>query len=516
MKNVTTDHLRLSNRAEPRLTRHVLASIFAMYSVCSAVSAANLTIYGGAVETWVDSAYPRIGTLAPRCAPDPKDGQWMIGCEVLDRDFTRFAAYKDYLPKLGIRSIRLQGGWAKCEKEKGRYDFAWLDECVDFALAHGLNPVIETDYGNPVYKGGGTPDLAGGFPVSDEALDAWDRWVDALSKHFKGRVRDWAMWNEPDYSKEGTRTPDQIVVFNVRTARTILRNIPDARIAGLSLATNDPGFNEACYKALGEDIKLFWRFIYHGYAPAPEESYPNVMKLKAICAKYAPHATLWQGENGAPSEMPGEGMALNHIAWSEISQAKWDMRRMLGDYVREIPSSVFNICDYFHPGFGIANYGLLRADSQRNVIAIKRAFYAVRNVVSVFDSEIARVPRRVSSPESSLQLWEFRRRGAPLFVFWTSGEWAEEKDGAWKMKYKRPGDSMEKRPVVFSWPGAPLHEPVWVDLLTGEVCAAQGSMVTCAEGVMFLNVPVYDSPCVITERAAIDISSNQTNNLSAR
>ena len=197
MKNVTTENLRRSNRAEPRLTRHVLASIFSMYSVCSAVSAANLAIYGGAVETWVDSAYPRIGTLAPRCAPDPKDGQWMIGCEVLDRDFTRFAAYKDYLPKLGIRSIRLQGGWAKSEKEKGRYDFAWLDECVDFALAHGLNPVLETDYGNPVYKGGGTPDLAGGFPVSDEALDAWDRWVDALSKHFTGRVRDWAMWNEP-------------------------------------------------------------------------------------------------------------------------------------------------------------------------------------------------------------------------------------------------------------------------------------------------------------------------------
>ena len=174
MKNVTTDHLRLSNRAEPRLTRHVLASVFAMYSVCSAVSAANLAISGGAVETWVDSAYPRIGTLAPRCAPDPKDGQW------------------------------------------------------------------------------------------------------------------------------------------------------------------------------------------------------------------------------------------------------------------------------------------------------------------------------------------------------TSGEWAEEKDGAWKMKYKRPGDSMEKRPVVFSWPGAPLNEPVWVDLLTGDVRAARGSMVTCAEGVMFLNVPAYDSPCVITEHAAIDISSSQANNLTAR
>ena len=75
----------------------------------------------------------------------PEGEQWTIGCEALDRDFAKFSAYKDYLPQLGIRSIRLQSGWAKCEREKGIYDFVWLDEPVDFALAHGLDPMLETD-----------------------------------------------------------------------------------------------------------------------------------------------------------------------------------------------------------------------------------------------------------------------------------------------------------------------------------------------------------------------------------
>ena len=451
-----------------------------------------------------------LGKLAPRTAPDPNDNQWTIGCEVLDRDFARFAAYRDYLPQLGIRSIRLQGGWAKCEKEKGKYDFAWLDEPVDFALSHGLNPILETDYGNPLYKGGGGRDLAAGFPHGDEGLSAWDRWVDALSRHFAGRVRDWTMWNEPDIGNPadtdavgGHHTPEAIAAFNVRTAKTILRNIPDARLAGLSLATNDPAFHEACYKALGDDIGLFSRFIYHGYAAAPEESYGNVERLQNICARYAPHATLWQGENGAPSEMPGDGLALHHIAWSEISQAKWDMRRMLGDFVHGIPSSVFTICDYVHPGRGIGSYGLLRADSAKNVIAVKRAFNAVRNVVTVFDSEIKRVERCVSSPETSLQLWEFERRGAPLFVFWTAGEWAFV-DGGWRMDWRRPGDSMEKRPAVLNWPGAPFKDPAWVDLLTGEIRAfPRDRMISCADGVVFTDVPVYDSPCLLTEYAAL-------------
>ena len=52
MKNVTTDNLRRSNRTELHLRWRVLALIFAMYGVGSAVSAANLTIDGGAVETW--------------------------------------------------------------------------------------------------------------------------------------------------------------------------------------------------------------------------------------------------------------------------------------------------------------------------------------------------------------------------------------------------------------------------------------------------------------------------------
>ena len=74
----------------------------------------------------------------------------------------------------------------------------------------------------------------------------------------------------------GRHKPDAIAAFNVRTARIIRKNIPDARIAGLSVCSTNPKMHEDCYKAFGKDIGLFWRFIYHGYTPAPEESYANV------------------------------------------------------------------------------------------------------------------------------------------------------------------------------------------------------------------------------------------------
>lgn len=482
-------------------------------SLVAAATVAEVALSGAPdrVEAPLEVPLKYVGTLVPRGRPDPKDDQWMIGCEVLDRDYAKFDAYKSFLPKLGIRSIRLQGGWAKCEKAKGVYDFAWLDESVDFALRHGLNPVLETGYGNPLYKGGGGRDLAAGFPTSEEGLAAWDRWVTAMSRHFKGRVRDWAMWNEPDIHNPantdavgGRHTPAAIAAFNVRTAKIIRANIPDARIAGLSLATNDPKFHEDCYKAFGDDIGLFSRFIYHGYAPSPEQSYENVEQLKAVCAKYAPHATLWQAENGAPSEMPGDGLALHHIAWSEISQAKWDMRRMLGDYARGIPSSVFTISDYYHPGRGIGNYGLLRADSNCDVIAVKRAFYSVQNLVTVFDSSVSRCATAATTSETSAQLWSFEKRGKPFFVFWTAGQWRYRTGKGWKIEFSRPGDDCRTRPLVIEWSGKAFDDPVWVDLLTGRVFDyPRHKMLSRKGGTTFIDVPVYDSPCLLIERGEI-------------
>ena len=107
------------------------------------------------VESPLSVGMTRIGTIRPRAAHEIVDSNWTLGCEVLDRDFANFEEYKDNVEPLGIKTIRLQGGWAKCEKEKGKYDFSWLDKIIDYARAKGLNILLETDYGNPIYEGGG-------------------------------------------------------------------------------------------------------------------------------------------------------------------------------------------------------------------------------------------------------------------------------------------------------------------------------------------------------------------------
>ena len=478
-----------------------------------AVWASVLALTAGAQGPVVD--FPEIGRVRPRDAKAVGRSNWVIGCETLDRDFIDFAQYREHVAPLGIKLARLQGGWAKCEREKGRYDFRWLDEIVDYLGARGVQCAIETSYGNPIYPDGGGWDLAGGFPTGEEALKAWDAWVDALTRHFAGRVKTWLMWNEPDIGLP-KKTPEMIAAFNVRTARIVRRNVPDATIAGLSLAFNDAAFLESCLRPMGADVALFDSFIYHGYDVAPELSYAEVERQKAVLAKYSPKATLWQGENGAPSEMTFR-FALSRIAWSEVSQAKWDMRRMLGDLGHDVRSSVFTICDFNHRGREMNLKGLLRANEENEMIGKKLAYDAVRNVAAVFDDTLTRVKdsgfvRGFGTKDRSLSTYHYvSAEGDPVFVFWAHGgdypktdhgKQGPDGEGEWGYRYTRPGDSFETRPATFRYTGGkPLEDPVWVDLLTGGIYAfPKDAQLVSGKSIRFVRVPVYDSPCLLTER----------------
>ena len=497
----------------------MMAVLCGVASAFAGIEIAPIDTSADRVKTPLKVDMDRIGTIRPRSVSEIRDSNWTLGCETIERGYADFWQYADYIAPLGIKTIRIQTGWARCEPEKGRFDFEWLDKIVDFARSKGVNVLLETSYGNPIYPGAGGWDLGAGFPTSEEGLAAWDRWVETLATHYKGRVRDWAMWNEPDIRNpalpghEVAKTPQDIAVFNVRTAKIIRKVIPDSRIAGLSLATVRAEFFEDCLKTMGEDVRLFDWFIYHGYAVAPESSYDSVEKLKAVLKKYHPAAKMRQGENGCPSELATR-FAMSGVAWSEYSQAKWDMRRMLGDLGHDVESSVFTICDFNHVGREINRKGLLRANAGKKVLAVKRAYYAVQNVVSVFDSNVTRIAEpAITNVDISVAYYEYRNRsGLPIYAFWSCGRPERQNSSAnprerrYVTVYLRPEDSFETRPTVFTVKGQPMKDPVWVDLLTGRIYAyPKGNMREADGETFYIDVPVYDSPCLLTERAALGL-----------
>ena len=465
----------------------------------------------------------KIGCLRPKNVREVGPSNFTIDGAPVDRDFVDFDKYRDYLVPLGVNKIRILTGWAKSEREKGKIDVAWLDNIVDWCLAHDIEPLLELSYGNPIYPGAGGAGLSDGIPNTPEGLKEWDRWVDFLANHFKGRVKEWAMWNEPD-NRITVNTPDMIAAFNVRSAKILKKYMPDCRLHGLSLASSSPERMELCIKPMGEDVKLFDTFIYHGYVANPDLSYETDAARKAVIAKYAPHAKLRQGENGAASEFLS-AFALRYFPWSELSQAKYDLRRALGDLGHDLESGLFCIVDinYAPPTFPVPycnRKGYLRLNSKNDVIQVKRAYYAIQNMVSVFNANLVRVAeKKVSTVDPSLALFEYRsRKGEPLFVFWERGKMVcTRREGGAKTEYDavidrqggqpsgRPSDSLTTREVIFEWGGDRFKEPVWVDLMTGWVYEIPAeNQISHADGITFVRIPAYDSPCFVTERSAIE------------
>ena len=436
----------------------------------------------------------KIGVIRPRSSDEIAGSPFTLGCETLDRDFADYDEYKEYIVPLGIKTIRLQGGWAKTEKTRGVYDFSWLDHIVDDARSRRLGILLETDYGNPIYPDGGGFDLAGGFPCSAEALAAWDRWVGAMAEHFRGRVRDWAMWNEPDLVKE--RTAEEIVDFNIRTARIVKKFIPEARIAGLSLAHSGDKFEEyiKLFKERGA-LEMFTWMIYHGYTFNPDEAYDRGTRLKNILARHTDKVKLRQGENGCPSERTHR-FALRDVEWSEFSQSKWDLRRYLGDIAHGVETAVFTICDFNHLGREINRKGLLRAEADHKVVRPKLAYHAIQHLTSVFDYRLKPVASECAAVffGHNCAVFPFRDEAGKgnLLAYWDRSD--------------VPGDRNIPETADILFRDFAFDEPVLVELISGEVYAIpEGRISRQGEYVRFGGMPVLDSPFLIAEKRLLHI-----------
>ncbi|MER7575839.1 hypothetical protein [Streptomyces sp. NPDC126514] len=447
------------------------------------------------VRTTTESApqgWPRLGSVGPRTAWEVGASPLLVGAETLDRDYTDYQAFAPYLGKLGATSTRLQGGWAKTEKTKGVYDWTWLDRIVDDARSRGVKPWIQLSYGNGAYTGGGGSGLGGHLPTSPEALAAWDAWVTAMVKRYENRVAEWEIWNEPNLAGIPV---DDYTDFFIRTARLVRAEQPDAVIYGLSEAGIDVPYTRDFLVRLAERGRadLLDGISYHPYNPNPDDAwtYGQVDKIRALIAQYAPGTVLRQGENGAPSR-PGSFGALGDLDWTELSQTKWVLRRVLNDLGRGISSSVFSISDLHYPS-KINSKGLLQTNTDKSIRYAKPSYYAVQTVASVLaGTEPLPGYRWSATPDAPLTVQAFAKRDTGRQIV-----------GVWSGTAK-PSESTARTATDLTFTGGNFTDPVYVDVRTGAVhdipaanWSVQGTTYT------FKDIPVYDSPVLIADRSVI-------------
>lgn len=458
-------------------------------------------------------SFKKIGKVEPRHAIDIASNNWAIGGETMGRDYSTYKFWKEYLGPLGAKKIRLQAGWAKCEPEKGEYNFQWLDEIIDDAIAQGVEPWLQTSYGNPIYEGGGDIYLSGGFPSSEEALEAWDNWVTAMAKRYAGRVKIWEIWNESDLNRKNT--PEAYSKLFVRTAEIIRSNIPDATIYALSLAgAGNTSYVKSFLQYLKDKEKLHLvdEITIHGYSYRPEDVYSAYYRMNRLIQSYSTHIQLNQGELGCPSENQPQ-YALRNYDWTEMSQSKWLLRKLLGDLGHGFHSLYFTIIDLNYikrykrkngevieleePIYTTNTKGLINANKDNTVDYLKPSYSAYQNITSIFDHSLERIKNYPYSTDAELSLsvyaYQIKNFDYQVITIWENSD--------------TPNNSVEKTSVDFEFPAGNFVNPIYVDMRTGNVFEIPASNYK-KEGTYykFFGIPIYDSPILIAEKSLVKLN----------
>ncbi|PRR83000.1 hypothetical protein [Clostridium vincentii] len=457
---------------------------------------------------------PYIGSVKSKNTEEIESSNWFIGCETMDRDFTDYEQYKEYISPLGIKTLRMQGGWAKTEKTKGVYDWAWMDKTIDDAVSRGFKPWMQTGYGNSIYAGGGGENLGAGMPLSKEGLEGYGNWVKAMVTRYKDKIKDWEVWNEPNFADNVVNTPEVTADFNIFTAEIIKDIQPEARITALAIGHIDVDYIERFFKLLKDKnkIELFDNVTYHDYSYNPDENYDHVYKMRQIVDKYAPGMTMRQGENGAPS-VGNAGGALWDNKWTELTQAKWDVRRMLGNLGNDVECSMFGIIEMQYAGQGPINKkntkGIIESTPDNKAVRPKIAYYAIQNVTSIFDDKLEKIDnvkliRNIDAAGSdtkyaittdrSVSVYGYRNKESKkqLFTIW--------------MDDAIPSDVYKMKPQQVTIANGNFENPVLVDVITGGIYEIPSDKWSKkGDTYTFNDIPVYDSPILIADKSLINI-----------
>jgi hypothetical protein len=454
-----------------------------------------------------DISFEVLGKIKSRHANDIKSNTFSIGAETMDRDYTIYKHWKDYLGPLGFKKARIQAGWAKTEKEKGVYHFDWLDEIVFDMKKQGVEPWMCLCYGNPNYEGGGGYRLGGDIPSSKEAFEAWERWVKANVVRYKHVIDEWEVWNESH------ATPSDYADFLILTAKAVRDVQPKAKILAFSTSFIQIDRVTSVLDILQQKNKLHLvdQVTFHPYYLNPDTSYTKTAKLREAIWQYSDKIEIRNGENGVPS-IKNQGGALRDYDWSETIQSKWALRRLLGDLGRDIETAYFAIMDMKYPfkwqgkkkdfskgNYTLYTYGLLRSNVDQSVDYVKPSYDALQNLASIFDDKLERVENYSyeTNAEESLSLFGYQQQFSheQVVTIWLDG--------------RMPSDDNSKIDLDFTFHQGQFSNPVYVDLRTGMVYDLPKDKWTRTGSIYrFNDIPCYDSPVLITDKSNLFIMNN--------
>lgn len=431
-----------------------------------------------------------------------------IGFECMERGVINPDKCYDLLGKSGIKYARCQTGWALCEKEKGIYNFDWLDSIVENLTSRGVIPWFSVSYGNPIYmKDAPNPTAVGCVPIyyGEETTQAWCNYVKEIAKRYKDVVKHYEIWNEPDLNHFWyPKTPNgkDYGEFVKLTGSAIREMNKDAKIGTVVASPYNFEYIDDMLNCFDKNDINF--FCYHAYTTAPEFRFPALIKAlrNKLDSRGLCDVELWQGESGYPSWAYENHWLVKSGCNNETPQAVFLLRRYFIDiYYGVKRGSFFQIADMWERQYEKAKeilqkpaaHGILNG----NTYTPKKSYFAISNLSTIMSGDF-KPSDNYSTIEAhtknhaefiSAIAMSFEKDGCPLYAYYIPSELDRNTDYDFAAKL-----TVDKG----------LNEPVIIDLYTGDVFEIDSDFGVSTGLTYYDNLPIKNYPLIITDKSVIE------------
>jgi len=202
--------------------------------------------------------------------------------------------------------------WAHLEPERGKWNFSNTDKQVTLAEQHGIDVIFPLAFSPTWASSRANEKSAAGIPgaaAPPKDLDDWRNYVRTVATRYKGRVRIYEIWNEPNLPSFFSGTPDEMVTL-AREASKILKEIDPAIIVVSPSATTSSGvpwLRAFLQKDGGNYVDVIGFHLY--VAPGPPESLvPLISQVRTVMSESGiARKPLWDTEAGWEIANQGPG-----------------------------------------------------------------------------------------------------------------------------------------------------------------------------------------------------------------
>lgn len=328
----------------------------------------------------------------------------------------------------GAKYLRFAFGWDSIEEEPGEYNWGFWDQLVDLAPKYGVTLIPYVCY---------TPQALGNTDSNDywreppKDLKSFGKFMSVIAKRYKGKIKSWELWNEPDNQSYWLGNAEQFSKMMIEGAKQVRAADPNAVIVlGGMAKARSPFYDEVMTKYnLGQYFDVINQHAYHetwDFEPV-EESPDRIHYVDELIPKGANGPDMWLAEFGysnyrySPTQASAWGI---DIIYKYEHTADYQATMLFKNHVLALASEKLSLMAWYRINDLKPTQGVIGDDNNKflGVLDVngkpKPAYHALKFYNQLFDQPTRLVKNlKIEAPsKSQSRVYAFEKKNGNIVI----------------------------------------------------------------------------------------------------